>query len=64
MDLSRFDKLGWAISEEDVWYIPEYLTKIKHFKILNKSQIRSLRKADELEIEAGKIVQEKLLIKK
>ena len=58
VDLSRFDKKGWISSEEDIWYIPEYLTMIKHFNILNKSQIKTLRKADELEIEAGKLVEE------
>ncbi len=58
VDLSRFDKKEWISSEEDVWYIPEYLTKIKHFDILNKSQIKMLRKADKLEIEAGKLVGE------
>ena len=59
VDLSRFDKKGWIGSEEDVWYIPEYLTRIKHFNILNKSQIKLLRKADKLEIGAGKLVEER-----
>jgi len=57
VDLSQFDKFGWMISDEDVWYIPNYLTKVKHFNILNRSQINSLRKADEIEIKAGKIIQ-------
>ena len=61
VNLSRFDELGWMTSEEDVWYIPDYLTKVKHFDVLNRSQIKFLRKADKLEIEAGKIVQEKNL---
>ncbi len=59
VDLSRFDKLHWATSDEDVWYIPEYLTRVKHFDILTKSQIRGLRKADKIEIESGKLVGEK-----
>ena len=59
VDLSIFDKRAWITSEEDVWYIPDYLTKVKHFNILNKSQIMGLRKADKLEIEAGKLVEEK-----
>lgn len=57
VDLSRFDKLGWATSEKDVWYIPEYLLEAKHFPILNRSQISSLRKADTIEIKTGKIVE-------
>ena len=60
VDLSRFDKRRWSSSEEDIWYIPEYLTTIKHFNILDKSQIATLRKADKLEIEAGKLVEESM----
>ncbi|MBI3622994.1 hypothetical protein HY212_02855 [Candidatus Pacearchaeota archaeon] len=57
VDLSRFDKLGWMTTEDEVWYIPEYLGNVKHFPILNKNQIHSLRKADEIEIKAGKLVE-------
>lgn len=59
VDLSRFDKHKWMISEDDLWFIPEHLAKVKHFDILSKSQIGSLRKADPVEIEAGKMVEEK-----
>jgi len=57
VNLSRFDKLGWMTTEEEVWYIPDYLTKVKHFSILTKKQIHGLRKADDLEIKAGKLVE-------
>jgi len=57
IDLSRFDKKGWMTSEEEVWYIPEYLTTVKHYPILTKRQIHGLRKADRVEIEAGKLVE-------
>ena len=57
VNLKRFDKKGWMTSEEDIYYIPEYLAEIKHFPILDKKQIRSLRKADRIEIEAGKITE-------
>jgi len=57
VNLARFDKFGWMTSEEDVWYIPDYLTKIKHYKILNKKQIHNLRKADKIEIDIGKIIE-------
>lgn len=59
VDLSIFDDKKWMTSEEDVWYIPEYLTKIKHYPILKRWQIRNLKKADDIEIRAGKLVQEK-----
>ena len=57
VNLSRFDKFGWASAEKDIWYIPEYLTEIKHFPILERKQIMNLRKADEIEIKAGKLVE-------
>lgn len=59
VNLTKFDKQNWMISKEDVWYIPDYLTKIKHYKILTNSQIRGLRKADKIEIQAGKLLEYK-----
>ncbi|MBI2670519.1 hypothetical protein HYX18_00865 [Candidatus Woesearchaeota archaeon] len=57
IDLSRFDKHGWMTSEDDVWYIYKYLFKVPHKKIMTNSQILKLRKADEIEIKVGKIVE-------
>ena len=57
VNLKKFDKKGWMTSSEDVWYIDSYLRKAKHYKILNLKQARRLRKADELEIEIGKVTE-------
>ncbi len=57
VNLSKFDNKNWATSKKDLWYIDEYLDKVKHYPILNKKQIKNLRKADKIEIEAGKIVE-------
>ncbi len=57
VSLSKFDKINWTTSEQDVWEIPNYLLEVPHKRILTKSQISSLRKADPLEIEAGKLVE-------
>jgi hypothetical protein len=57
VDLSRFDKSNWATSEEEVWFIPNYLVKTRHFKILDRKQIRNLRKADKIEIKIGKVTE-------
>ena len=57
VNLKRFDKKGWMTTKDDIYYIPEYLSEIKHFPLLNKKQIRNLRKADAIEIEAGKITE-------
>ena len=56
LDLSKFDKKGWMTSEEDIWYVPEALVDIPHKKILTKSQIAHLRKADLIERRAGRLV--------
>lgn len=55
VDLSRFDKKGWMTSEKNVWYIDKYLNKVRHLPILTPAQIKNLRKADPIEIRAGKL---------
>ncbi|OGL87223.1 hypothetical protein A3I40_03640 [Candidatus Uhrbacteria bacterium RIFCSPLOWO2_02_FULL_48_12] len=57
IDLTRFLKRGWLTSKDDLWYISEYLDAVPHKKILNSSSIAKLRRADPIEIKAGKIVQ-------
>jgi hypothetical protein len=36
VDLSRFDARHWMTAEEDVWFVPEYLTTIGHTDLLRK----------------------------
>jgi len=55
INLKIFDKFNWVSSEEEVWFIPEYLSKAYHYPILNKKQLSLLRKADPAEIKAGRI---------
>lgn len=57
VNLKRFDKRGWMTTKEEIDYIPEYLAEVKHFPILTRKQIRILRKADKIEIKAGKLVE-------
>jgi len=49
----------WITSEENLWNMHDYLDSVKHFSILTRKQIRNLRKADKIEIKAGKIVEYK-----
>ncbi len=58
-NLTRLDKLNWRTSSEDLFEIQEALDKAKHYKILSPQQIKNLRKAEEVEIQAGKIVEYK-----
>ena len=50
---------NWIISYKDLWYVDKKLDKVKHFSILQKTAIKNLRKADKVEIKAGKIVEYK-----
>jgi hypothetical protein len=57
LNLSRFKgkEKDWATDDKDLWYIDRALDKVKHYDILSKSQTLRLRKADPVEIQAGKI---------
>ena len=59
MNLARFDARGWPTSEEDVDYIPTALEDAAHYPLVEPWQIKQLRAADGIEIEAGKLVVEK-----
>jgi len=61
LNLNTFKKThkNWATSGEDLWYIDKKLDKIKHYDILPNNFTKKLRKADGVEIEAGKIVEYK-----
>ncbi len=56
INLARFGA-EWITSEDNLWHIHDYLDKVRHYKILNRKQIANLRKADKIEIKAGKLVE-------
>lgn len=56
LNLNTFEK-GWELENSDLWGIDEELDKIKHYDIMPKSHIKKLRKADKMEIKAGKITE-------
>jgi hypothetical protein len=58
LNLNDFEK-GWETLSDDLWGIDQELDRIKHFDIVPKSYLKKLRKADRIEIEAGKIVEYK-----
>lgn len=55
LNLNKFKK-DWIVSESDLWHIDRALDRIKHYDILPKSHVKNLRKADKVEIRAGKMV--------
>ncbi len=52
-------KHDWINSKENLWYIDKKLDKIKHYDMVPKVYIKKLRKAEKIEIQAGKIVEYK-----
>ena len=58
LDLNKLKK-NWIMSEDNLWWLDEKLDKIKHYNIAPKAYIKKLRKADKVEIKAGKIVEYK-----
>jgi hypothetical protein len=57
VNLKRFDHLNWMTTEKPVWFIAEYLTKIRHFQLISKAQIRRLHRVDERSLRAGLVGQ-------
>ncbi|MGI0080389.1 MAG: hypothetical protein ACRECH_12285 [Nitrososphaerales archaeon] len=53
VNLKRFDNLNWMTTEKPIWFIPEYLTKIRHFPLITISQIRRLHRVDDRSLRAG-----------
>jgi hypothetical protein len=58
LNLNTFPK-NWMLEDRDLWEIDKKLDKIKHYDILPKTYIKKLRRADKVEIEAGRIVEYK-----
>jgi hypothetical protein len=56
-DLSKYKDQSWMTTGEDLDKLMEDLDDSPHVQILNPAQIRNLRKADQIEIAAGKIVE-------
>jgi hypothetical protein len=53
----------WITSEKNLWHIEKALDNSPHYPILTKNAIAGLRRADKVEVEAGKIVQWRKSIK-
>lgn len=57
VNLSRFDRFQWVTNEENNWFVAQYLVDVSHRDILLPSQIATLRRADEIEMKLGDIVE-------
>ena len=55
ISLTRFDRThpGWMTSSQDLWFIPEYLVRVRHRRLLTPGMIRNLSRADRRSLQAG-----------
>jgi hypothetical protein len=53
VDLSRFDLRGWMTAEEDLWYVPEHLVGVRHYRVLTPAQERGLSTVRPISFHAG-----------
>ena len=53
VNLARFDSQHWMTSEKDVWFIPEYLLEIHHYRLLRPAQEKNLNRLDRRSYDSG-----------
>ena len=53
VNLRRFDHMDWMTTDKPIWFIAEYLTKIHHFPLITRNQIKRLHRVDEHSLRAG-----------
>jgi hypothetical protein len=53
VSLARFDARRWMTTEDDLWYIAEYLVTIRHYRLLTPRQERGLATVDRRTFGAG-----------
>lgn len=55
-DLRRYPH-DWTVTEEPLWDLERRIDRSRHFKLVNRRQIAGLRRADKIEIRAGRLVE-------
>lgn len=55
VNLRRFDPIGWATREGEVWEIPNHLCDIPHTPIIDRAMARRLARMDERLYKAGRL---------
>ena len=56
-NLAKYAHMNWLISQESLIDLIQLMADSPHYKIVTTSQIKNLRKADSIEIAAGKLVE-------
>jgi hypothetical protein len=55
VNLTRFDRINWMTSEEDLWPIADYLVTIPHVPVLQNGAARRLNRVDDRLFAAGRL---------
>jgi len=53
VNLVRFDHLNWMTTDQQLWFIAEYLFTIRHFPLLKPSMAKRLHRLDDRSFRAG-----------
>ena len=53
VNLARFDRQQWMVTEEPLWFIAEYLFTIRHHKLLHPGMAKDLHRLDRRSFQAG-----------
>ena len=59
LNLKTLDTKNWMTNEKNVWFVAEALIKLPHTKILERTQERLLRKADDFTRDVNNIERER-----
>ena len=51
--LRRFDDRDWMTSEQDLWFIPEYLLEISHTRLVTPAMAKQLHRVGQRSLAAG-----------
>ncbi len=57
VNLSRFDSLEWETTDKDLWDMVDAVDEARHFNLITNKQAGLLRRAEKIEIAAGKITE-------
>lgn len=55
VSIARFDHLDWMNTEKEVWEIPAYLLRVRHFPLVTRKTLSVVNRMDHLLFAAGKL---------
>ncbi|MBK7134032.1 MAG: hypothetical protein IPH69_14775 [Bacteroidales bacterium] len=53
LNLTKYDPVNWAITEDDLEFIGDKLESMKHYPVVNNTMIKQLSKASDTVLQAG-----------